>query len=96
MIVNSELYSSDLRSSWQRGDFSLGDVILFFTSFTYAAKAKKLLLKSGVSSNQKKISRTEGCSHAISVKQEDFFKTVQILRDAGVDYSVGYNGYGVL
>lgn len=63
-------------------------MLFIFASFTYAAKAKKLLLRTGIAARQKKISLEEGCQHSVAVARSDFFKAVRVLREGGVDYTV--------
>ena len=66
----------------------MDEMLFVFASFTYAAKAKKLLLRMGIAASQKKISREDGCQHAVAVPRSDFFKAVRTLREGGVDYTV--------
>lgn len=58
-------------------------------SVTYAIKAKKLLLREGLSARLVKNgseSSARGCMHGIEIPTKDFFGAAAVLRDAGIPY----------
>lgn len=67
------------------------EIIFAFDSITYANKAKKLLLRVGITTKLTKISSkssSEGCVFGISIKREDYYSAVRILREADIRYAV--------
>ena len=68
----------------------MGKIIITFKSVTYAIKAKKLLLKSGMEAKLVKISKDtlSGCTHGIEIPENLFLNAIGILRNFGIEYSV--------
>ena len=72
----------------------LNTAILTVGSVTYAIKARKLLLRSGIRSKLVKVNENKsarGCSHGIEIDGSDFYSVVAVLRESGIPYSV-YSG----
>ena len=65
-------------------------VIITFGSVTYALKARKLLSKSGINAKLVKVSAeyTRGCTHGVEIPDDAFFDSINVLKNAGIDYSV--------
>ena len=56
---------------------------------TAAARVQRLLVRNGIPSRLIKITDSRhGCSHGVSIRYTDFFATVGILKENGIDYSV--------
>ena len=68
----------------------MGKNIITFASVTYAIKARKLLNRAGVSAKLVKVSAelTKGCTHGVEIFESSFFDTINILKTAGIEYSV--------
>ena len=65
--------------------------VLTVKSVTYALKAKKLLLREGISARLVKTSDVgiaQGCTHGIEIPSNDLYTAAAILRNAGMEYKV--------
>lgn len=72
----------------------MNTAILTVGSVTYAIKARKLLLRSGIRSKLVKVNENKtarGCSHGIEIEEGNFYDVVAILRENGIPYSA-YSG----
>ena len=61
-----------------------------FASMTYANKAKRLLLRANIQSKLIKLTAEDdgGCIHGISVLDTDYYDSVRIFRENGLEYKV--------
>lgn len=61
---------------------------------SYAIKLKKLLKREGIFARQIKVDNTDdnkGCSHGVEISEEDFLRSVVIMRENNIEYKI-YNG----
>ena len=69
----------------------MNKTIVTVETVTYAMKARKLLLRSGI---QSKLIKTDsqdskkGCRHGLEISNKDYFETVKILGENGIKFSV--------
>ena len=69
----------------------MNKTIVTVETVTYAMKARKLLLRSGI---QSKLIKTDsqdsvsGCRHGLEISSSDYFETVKILGENGIKFSV--------
>ena len=76
------------------GVSDLNSIIVTVGTVTYAIKLRKLLLREGIRSKLVKVDSSKnkgGCTHGVEVENRDFYRTVSILKNNGIAYSV-YNG----
>ena len=68
-----------------------------FSSMTYANKAKRLLLRANIQSKLIKLTADDdgGCVHGVSVSEIDYYDSVRIFREAGLEYKVYGMKYGL-
>ncbi len=69
----------------------MGEVRLTFASFTYAGKARKMLLHGNVKSKIIKLDAEAGgtgCTHGLVIQKSDFYTAVGILRKENINYRV--------
>ena len=69
----------------------MDDVFLTFDSVTYATKARKVLLRVGITTKLEKISsqkQDEGCSFGVMISGGDYFDAIRALRNANIRYNV--------
>ena len=61
-----------------------------FASMTYANKAKRLLSRANIQSKLIKLTAEDegGCVHGISVFDADYYDSVRIFRENGLEYKV--------
>ena len=74
-----------------KGALNLKTTVITVGSVTYAIKAKKLLLREGISAKLIKVSDTiiaQGCAHGIEIPAKDFYTAVSVLRNANIEYKV--------
>ena len=72
----------------------MNKTIITLSSVTYASKAKKLLLRYGISAKIVKIDSTlsdNGCTHGIEISGKDLLETIRILRENEFYYSIYKN-----
>ncbi len=84
-----------LRSLYARKEPStMENTTITVGSITYAIKARRILLHSGIRSRLVKViteQSARGCTHGISLPSARFFDAVVALKRAGIEYSV-YRG----
>ncbi len=71
----------------------MNDIIVSVGSVTYAIKLRRLLSRAGIRSKLVKVEGKDiqsGCQHAVSIRYEDFYNAVVIMREKNIPYSV-YN-----
>ena len=71
----------------------MNDIIVTVGSVTYAIKLKRLLSRANIRSKLVKVEDADiksGCQHAVSIRYEDFYKAVVIMREMNIPYSI-YN-----
>lgn len=67
------------------------EIIFTFPSFTYANKAKKVLLKSGISTVPTKLGPEKssiGCVHGLAVSRSDYYSAVRIFLENKIEYGL--------
>ncbi len=65
--------------------------MLIIGSMTNALKAKRHITRAGIKAVIIKVDEDKaknGCSHGIEIMRYDFYSAVDILRKAGIEYSV--------
>ncbi len=68
-----------------------GTNIITLGSMTNAFKARRFLSRAGIKVNIIKTEENKtnnGCSHGIEISQYDFYSAIDILRNAGIEYTV--------
>ena len=71
-------------------------VIATLKTLTYAQKAKRILLKSGISSNIVKLnaSDSKGCAYGVEFDIKSHLEVIKLLRENNLEYGmVKYEGY---
>ncbi len=74
-----------------KGALNLKTTVFTVKSVTYAIKAKKLLLREGISAKLVKtadVGIAQGCAHGIEIPAKDFYTAAAVLRNAGMEYKV--------
>ena len=68
-------------------------ITILFRSSTYAYKAKKMFLRSGIEATVIKLNRknSTGCEYGVDVPNERFYDAISILKNTNIDYTV-YRG----
>ena len=68
----------------------MNNIVIKFSSVTYAMKVKRLLNKAGIFSTQTKLMSPidGGCRHGIIISENDLFGAVSILKKTGIAYSI--------
>ena len=71
-------------------------ILLTVPSVTYAAKARRILAKSGLRS---RIVKTEGnndgeCTHGLEINGQDFLDVVRLFIENGIPYRLSDRGNG--
>ena len=58
-------------------------------SISYAIKAKRLLVREGITANVvKETDKTEGCSYGLSFSECDAYRVTAILSQAGIGFKM--------
>ena len=69
-----------------------------FSSFTYANKARKLLLRAKIDATPTKLGPEEsgnGCAHGLSVSHNDYYSAIKVLIENGIEYGVVKGRYDI-
>lgn len=73
-------------------------IIFTFSSFTYANKARRLLLRSAINASPTKLGPSEsagGCAHGLSVSYKDYYSAVKLFIENGIAYGIVKDRYDI-
>jgi hypothetical protein len=76
----------------------LEKIIFTFSSFTYANKARRLLLRSAINAAPTKLGPSEsvgGCAHGLSVSYKDYDSAVKPFIENGIAYGIVKDRYDI-
>ena len=66
----------------------MNSIIVTVGTVTYAIKLRKLLTRAGIRSKLIKTEEEYGCLYGVEIDNSDFYKTVVIMKENNISYSV--------